>query len=241
MSGRPASNQTSLGRFVAPYGVSVRGGVLRAGEGLGARRPCTGRRGDAGGAGLRSRSKRAFRACLRPSRRRRCPGDNPIRRRAGSTGRATGAGTPGRARLDWHPSTDAASIRDCGGGKSAPAEGRTPQAERRDSGGASAQASSRAQDTPARPKYVGLRSALATQIEDPRIGELARRLIYFERPEMLPDAQSAELSAWMANRVLAHRGRRPIAPTDPRLVHGQRRDIWAPVDLSRLEGTGRNC
>ena len=46
------------------------------------------------------------------------------------------------------------------------------------------------------------RSALATQIEDPRLGEFARRLIYFERPEMLSQAQSAELSAWMANRVL---------------------------------------
>ena len=46
------------------------------------------------------------------------------------------------------------------------------------------------------------RSALAAQIEDPRLGEFARRLIYFERPEMLSQAQSAELSAWMANRVL---------------------------------------
>ena len=48
----------------------------------------------------------------------------------------------------------------------------------------------------------GARSALAAQIEDPRLGEFARRLIYFERPEMLSQAQSAELSAWMANRVL---------------------------------------
>ena len=46
------------------------------------------------------------------------------------------------------------------------------------------------------------RSALAAQIEDLRISEFARRLIYFERPEMLPDEQSAELSAWMANRLL---------------------------------------
>ena len=30
------------------------------------------------------------------------------------------------------------------------------------------------------------RSALAAQIEDPRLGEFARRLIYFERPEVLP-------------------------------------------------------
>ena len=49
----------------------------------------------------------------------------------------------------------------------------------------------------------GERSALAVQIEDPRIGEFARRLIYFERPEMLPPAHSAELGAWMAERVLA--------------------------------------
>ena len=46
------------------------------------------------------------------------------------------------------------------------------------------------------------RSALASQIEDLRLAEFARRLIYFERPETLSDAQSAELSAWMANRVL---------------------------------------
>ena len=46
------------------------------------------------------------------------------------------------------------------------------------------------------------RSALAAQVEDPRISEFARRLIYFERPEILPNAQSAELSVWMANRLL---------------------------------------
>ena len=46
------------------------------------------------------------------------------------------------------------------------------------------------------------RSALAAQIEDPRLGEFARRLIYFERPEMLSHAHSTELSTWMANRVL---------------------------------------
>ena len=48
----------------------------------------------------------------------------------------------------------------------------------------------------------GKRSALASQIEDPRLSEFARRLIYFERPEMLSQAHSTELSAWMANRVL---------------------------------------
>ena len=46
------------------------------------------------------------------------------------------------------------------------------------------------------------RPAHAAQIEDPRLGEFARRLIYFERPEMLSQEQSSELSAWMANRVL---------------------------------------
>ena len=48
----------------------------------------------------------------------------------------------------------------------------------------------------------GSRPALAAQIEDPRLGEFARRLIYFERPEMLSQEQSSKLSAWMANRVL---------------------------------------
>ena len=48
----------------------------------------------------------------------------------------------------------------------------------------------------------GARPALAAQIEDPRLGEFARRLIYFERPEMLSQEQSSELSAWMVNRVL---------------------------------------
>ena len=47
-----------------------------------------------------------------------------------------------------------------------------------------------------------MRSALAAQIGDPRIVEFAKRLIYFERPDMLPDAQSAEINAWMADRLL---------------------------------------
>ena len=47
------------------------------------------------------------------------------------------------------------------------------------------------------------RASLAAQIEDPRICEFARRLIYFEHSDMLPSAQSAELSAWIADRVLA--------------------------------------
>ena len=48
----------------------------------------------------------------------------------------------------------------------------------------------------------GERPALAAQFEDPRLGEFARRLIYFEHPEMLSQVHSAELSAWMANHVL---------------------------------------
>ena len=43
---------------------------------------------------------------------------------------------------------------------------------------------------------------LAAQIGDPRIVEFAKRLIYFERPDMLPAAQSAEINAWMADRLL---------------------------------------
>ena len=46
------------------------------------------------------------------------------------------------------------------------------------------------------------RASLASQIEDPRIGVFARRLIYFERPDLLPNEQSAEFKAWMAERVL---------------------------------------
>ena len=45
-------------------------------------------------------------------------------------------------------------------------------------------------------------ASLASQIEDPRIGVFARRLIYFERPDLLPNEQSAEFKAWMAERVL---------------------------------------
>ena len=48
----------------------------------------------------------------------------------------------------------------------------------------------------------GERATLAARIEDPRIGEFARRLIYFERPDLLPAAQSAELRTWMAERML---------------------------------------
>ena len=48
----------------------------------------------------------------------------------------------------------------------------------------------------------GERSALASQIDDPRLSEFARRLTYFERPEMLSRAHSTELGTWMANRVL---------------------------------------
>ena len=46
------------------------------------------------------------------------------------------------------------------------------------------------------------RSALAAQFDDRRIAEFARRLIYFERRDMLSDAQSTELNAWMVERLL---------------------------------------
>ena len=47
------------------------------------------------------------------------------------------------------------------------------------------------------------RVALAAQIEDPRISEFARRLIYFESPDLLPSGQAAEVSIWITERVLA--------------------------------------
>ena len=46
------------------------------------------------------------------------------------------------------------------------------------------------------------RAALAAQIKDPRIGEFAYRLIFFERADLLPEEKFAELSAWIAERVL---------------------------------------
>ena len=47
------------------------------------------------------------------------------------------------------------------------------------------------------------RVALADRIEDPRVSEFAYRLIYFERPDLLPAAKSATLNAWRAKRMLA--------------------------------------
>ena len=47
------------------------------------------------------------------------------------------------------------------------------------------------------------RVALADRIDDPRVSEFAWRLIYFERPDLLPASKSAELNAWRAERVLA--------------------------------------
>ena len=49
------------------------------------------------------------------------------------------------------------------------------------------------------------RVAIASTIEDPRIQELARRLIYFERPDLLPATTVADLRAWVSRRVLAER------------------------------------
>jgi hypothetical protein len=45
-------------------------------------------------------------------------------------------------------------------------------------------------------------ASLASQIKDPRISAFARRLIYFERPDLLPNEQSTEIKVWMAERVL---------------------------------------
>ncbi len=46
------------------------------------------------------------------------------------------------------------------------------------------------------------RVALADRIEDPRVSEFAYRLIFFERPDLLPAAKAAELDAWRAERAL---------------------------------------
>lgn len=45
------------------------------------------------------------------------------------------------------------------------------------------------------------RVTLADQIEDPRVKEFAYRLIYFERPDLLPAGRKVELDAWRANRM----------------------------------------
>ncbi len=45
------------------------------------------------------------------------------------------------------------------------------------------------------------RVALADRIDDPRLSEFAWRLIYFERPDLLPATKSAELGAWRTERV----------------------------------------
>ena len=47
------------------------------------------------------------------------------------------------------------------------------------------------------------RVALADRIEDDRVQEFARRLIYFERPDLLSAQKRAELDAWRTTRVLA--------------------------------------
>ncbi len=46
------------------------------------------------------------------------------------------------------------------------------------------------------------RAAIAAQIDDPRLCEFAYRLVYFENSELLPADKSAELRAWLAERVL---------------------------------------
>ena len=47
------------------------------------------------------------------------------------------------------------------------------------------------------------RVALADRIEDDRVQEFARRLIYFEQPDLLSAQKRAELDAWRTARVLA--------------------------------------
>ena len=47
------------------------------------------------------------------------------------------------------------------------------------------------------------RVALVERIEDPRVKKFAYRLIYFERPDLLPTARVVELNAWRAERVLS--------------------------------------
>ncbi len=46
------------------------------------------------------------------------------------------------------------------------------------------------------------RAAIAAQIDDPRLSEFAHRLVYFENPELLPASKSAELKAWIAERIM---------------------------------------
>lgn len=47
------------------------------------------------------------------------------------------------------------------------------------------------------------RITILSSIEDPRINELAHRLVYFERPELLPATTVADYTAWVSERVLA--------------------------------------
>ncbi len=53
------------------------------------------------------------------------------------------------------------------------------------------------------------RVALADRIDDSRLSEFAWRLIYSERPDLLPAAKAVELGAWRAERVLADEGAVP--------------------------------
>lgn len=46
------------------------------------------------------------------------------------------------------------------------------------------------------------RIALADRLEDPRLSEFAHRLIYLERPDLLPQAKIAQFQSWAAARVL---------------------------------------
>ena len=48
----------------------------------------------------------------------------------------------------------------------------------------------------------GERAAIADKIADERLKEFAQRLIFFERPDALPEARLAALKKWRAERIL---------------------------------------
>ncbi len=41
------------------------------------------------------------------------------------------------------------------------------------------------------------------QLSDPRMREIANRLVFFERPDVLPERQRLELDSWLADRLLS--------------------------------------
>jgi exodeoxyribonuclease I len=51
--------------------------------------------------------------------------------------------------------------------------------------------------------------SIVEKIQDTRIKEFALRLIYVERPDVLPPDKNAEISAWQSRRMLGHDGEVP--------------------------------